>query len=120
MSTYIATFFSHFGAVRFRKELDMAGIGGLTCTLMPVPRFLSSSCGTCVKIECENDQVSESAPVRSENPAFPDGIVARIALADGVTGNTALPFPISHPDEIEQIVLLTGGETFETVFCEDP
>ena len=111
MSTYIATFFSHFGAVRFRKELDMAGIDGLTCTLMPVPRFLSSSCGTCVKIKCEDDQVSESDPVCNRRPVLPD---------TSLRGEPVLPFPVNHPDEIEQVVLLTGEETFETVFWEDP
>lgn len=44
MSDYIATFYSHFGAMRFKKELKELGI---VAELMPVPRFLSSSCGTC-------------------------------------------------------------------------
>lgn len=46
MDTYIATFFSHFGAIRFHKELKAMGLSG---TLMPVPRKVSSSCGTCVR-----------------------------------------------------------------------
>ena len=46
--TYIATFFSHFGAMRFKKLCD--GLGW-PATLMPVPRNLSSSCGTCVRYE---------------------------------------------------------------------
>lgn len=41
---YVATFFSHFGATRFRRECRQAGIA---CELAPVPRTLSSSCGTC-------------------------------------------------------------------------
>ena len=48
MATFIATFFSHFGAVRFHRELKAQGIQG---TMMPVPRRLSSSCGTCVQFE---------------------------------------------------------------------
>ncbi|MGI6031268.1 MAG: DUF3343 domain-containing protein [Eubacteriales bacterium] len=40
---YIATFFSHFGALNFARQL------GKSAQLMPVPRFLSSSCGTCVR-----------------------------------------------------------------------
>lgn len=44
--TYIATFFSHFGAIRFKRECDAKGYDA---KLMPVPRELSSSCGTCVK-----------------------------------------------------------------------
>lgn len=46
--TYIATFYSHFGAIRFKK---MCGAKGITVRLMPVPRDLSSSCGTCARYE---------------------------------------------------------------------
>lgn len=42
---YIATFYSHFGAIRFNRDLKKLGILG---QIMPVPRNLSSSCGTCV------------------------------------------------------------------------
>ena len=49
METYIATFFSHFGALRFKKACDAWGIPART---MPVPRNLSSSCGTCTRFEC--------------------------------------------------------------------
>ena len=44
----IATFYSHFGAMRFKKDCDRRGI---PARLMPVPRDLSSSCGTCVRYE---------------------------------------------------------------------
>ena len=47
----IATFFSHFGAMRCKKQCDETGI---TAKMMPVPRTLSSSCGTCVRIETED------------------------------------------------------------------
>ena len=47
----IATFFSHFGAMRCKKLCDRAG---LPARMMPVPRMLSSSCGTCVRIETED------------------------------------------------------------------
>ena len=43
--TYIATFFSHFGAVRYQRLCRAEGIDARTG---PVPRDLSSSCGTCV------------------------------------------------------------------------
>ena len=46
--TCIATFYSHFGAVRFKKDCDGRG---WPAKLMPVPRDLSSSCGTCVRYE---------------------------------------------------------------------
>ena len=43
---YIATFYSHFGALRLKKE---APAQIKSPQLMPVPRKLSSSCGTCVR-----------------------------------------------------------------------
>ena len=45
MKQYIATFFSHFGAMRFHK---LCAERGWSAQLSPVPRALSSSCGTCV------------------------------------------------------------------------
>lgn len=46
MREYIATFYSHYGAVCFKKSCDRQGMDAV---IMPVPRDLSSSCGTCVK-----------------------------------------------------------------------
>ena len=46
--TYIASFFSHIGAIRFHRlcrERNWAS------KMMPVPRALSSSCGTCVSYQ---------------------------------------------------------------------
>ena len=45
MNEYIAAFFSHFGAISYCKELKAQGIDAKP---MPVPRAVSSSCGTCV------------------------------------------------------------------------
>ena len=45
MKQYVATFFSHFGAVRFQR---LCAERGYEAQLAPVPRSLSSSCGTCV------------------------------------------------------------------------
>jgi len=47
---YIATFYSHIGAIRFERSLKEAG---MTARLMPVPRKVSSSCGTCVRFESD-------------------------------------------------------------------
>ncbi len=44
MNTYIATFYSQYGAVQFRR---FAKGKQIECKLAPVPRVLSSSCGTC-------------------------------------------------------------------------
>ena len=65
--TYIITFFSHFGAVRYKQLCVESGI---PCRMMPVPRDLSSSCGTCVRYEgvCpdtppqEVEQIAEVTP----------------------------------------------------------
>ena len=46
--TYIATFYSHFGAIRFKK---LCAQQGWNARVMPVPRDLSSSCGTCVRYD---------------------------------------------------------------------
>ena len=46
--TYIATFYSHFGAIRCKKLCEALGF---SARAMPVPRNLSSSCGTCVRWE---------------------------------------------------------------------
>ena len=48
---WIATFYSHFGAMRCKKLCDQAGI---PARMMPVPRRLSSSCGTCVRMESDS------------------------------------------------------------------
>ena len=41
----VATFANYYGAMLFRKTV------GAGCTLRPVPRSLSSSCGTCAFFE---------------------------------------------------------------------
>ena len=48
----IATFHTHFGALSFHKKLK-----GLrdSAVMMPVPRKLSASCGTCVKFSLPFD-----------------------------------------------------------------
>lgn len=57
--TYIATFFSHFGSIRFKKLCDGQG---WSAKLMPVPRDLSSSCGTCVRYEGEHQLPTGEVP----------------------------------------------------------
>ena len=52
MMTYIATFYSHYGAIQFRKNCEKMK---LAAVVMPVPRDLSSSCGTCVRFETEDN-----------------------------------------------------------------
>ena len=61
--TYIATFYSHFGAIRFKK---LCGAKGWNARVMPVPRDLSSSCGTCVRYEGTDYRPSEELPEEVE------------------------------------------------------
>lgn len=44
----IATFHTHFGALNFHRRLQRMGAES---TMMPVPRKLSASCGTCVRFD---------------------------------------------------------------------
>ena len=50
---YLVTFHSHFDAILTNRTLKSAGI---EVRLMPIPRSLSSSCGTCVVFRLEKDQ----------------------------------------------------------------
>lgn len=52
---YIATFYTHVAALLSHRALTEQGI---PCRMMPVPRSLSSSCGTCVRYEA--DQTCEA------------------------------------------------------------
>ena len=49
---YIATFHTHFGALTFHKKLKALGDNAV---MMPVPRKLSASCGTCVQFSLPFD-----------------------------------------------------------------
>ena len=47
---YIVTFHTHFDALQYDRFLKKSNIKG---KLQPVPRTLSSSCGTCVKFQSD-------------------------------------------------------------------
>ena len=51
MKEYIATFHTHLSAMMTSRTLT--GLG-LPSRMMPVPRKLSSSCGTCVRYLAED------------------------------------------------------------------
>ena len=65
--TCIATFYSHFGAIRFKKYCENIG---WQAKVMPVPRNLSSSCGTCVRYEgdCPADLPEEVEQIVAVTP----------------------------------------------------
>jgi len=50
MNSYIATFHTHLAALLTSRSLSERG---LRAQMMPVPRALSSSCGTCVRYEAD-------------------------------------------------------------------
>ncbi len=70
MNTFYATFYSHFGAIRFKRLCDDRGIPAV---LMPVPRSLSSSCGTCVRFEAEDFAAVRPYPEEMEQIARAEG-----------------------------------------------
>ncbi len=52
MSEFIATFHTHLSAMLSFQALQKAGF---KAKMRPVPRALSSSCGTCVRFSAETD-----------------------------------------------------------------
>ena len=70
--TYIATFYSHFGAIRYKK---LCQLHGMAATMMPVPRRLSAACGTCVRYEGETACPADVWPQELEQvvQALPEG-----------------------------------------------
>lgn len=73
--TYIATFYSHFGAIRFKKLCEAQK---LPARIMPVPRQLSSSCGTCVRWEGAMIHLDKASREEVEQIAEADGPSYRI------------------------------------------
>lgn len=63
MKTYIATFSSHFDAMRFHR---FCRDQQWEAEMMPVPRQLSSSCGTCVRFTTDKEPQSTTFPVDLE------------------------------------------------------
>ncbi|QNL45378.1 DUF3343 domain-containing protein [Oscillibacter hominis] len=55
MSLYIATFHTHLSALMTSRTLAGQGI---RARMMPVPRKLSSSCGTCIRYEAEGPNLA--------------------------------------------------------------
>ena len=55
MKEYIATFHTHLSALMTSRALTALGI---QARMMPVPRKLSSSCGTCVRYLSEDANLS--------------------------------------------------------------
>ena len=54
MNKYLITFHTHFDAIKYSKFLKSKSIKSKN---KPVPRKLSTSCGTCVTFESEQDSL---------------------------------------------------------------
>ena len=54
MKDYIATFHTHLAALMTSRNLTALGI---QARMMPVPRRLSASCGTCVRYWAPDDSL---------------------------------------------------------------
>ena len=48
---FVATFYTHLASLRTARALEGVGV---QAELAPVPRALSSSCGTCVRYSAED------------------------------------------------------------------
>ena len=71
---YIATFYSHFGAIRFKRE---APEGVTNIELRPVPRNLSSSCGTSASLMLVKVLLSQKIQQRRLNKS---SLLQRVAI----------------------------------------
>ena len=56
MEQYVATFHTHLAALRSSRALQK--VEGTGARMAPVPRVLSSSCGTCVFYQGEDPMLS--------------------------------------------------------------
>lgn len=80
MEQYIATFHTHLAALRTSRTLTAQGI---PACMMPVPRRVSSSCGTCVSYEAEEPMAAfMDEDAESIFRASGDGYELLLTLAD--------------------------------------
>ena len=52
---YTVVFFTHSGAIKFERRMSKLNV---SCSLHPVPRKISSSCGICAKI-CFDENIND-------------------------------------------------------------
>ena len=61
---YVITFHTHYEAMlclRTLEKSDAAQAGAIAVKLIPVPRELSSSCGTAVKVDIKDSSVFDTS-----------------------------------------------------------
>lgn len=76
MKRFVATFYTHLSALMTCRALENAGF---TARMAPVPRVLSSSCGTCVFYtapdHCANLLDEDTEAVYAENEGTYETII---------------------------------------------
>jgi len=71
---YLATFFTHYGAMRFHKYCVRENI---SAKMAPVPRELSASCGVCVRfVAAGAPEITEFEDMEGCYVIAPDGAYA--------------------------------------------
>ena len=68
----VSRFATHYGAIQFRRNCQAMN---LSAEVMPVPRDLSSSCGTCVRFHTEADFPEKTEEVEQIVRVEPQGYV---------------------------------------------
>lgn len=63
---YLVTFFTHFDAMAYQHYLKQYQINGI---LMPVPRKVSSSCGTCLVFSSDETTLSTAVLIQQQDYA---------------------------------------------------
>ncbi|HQC36278.1 MAG TPA: DUF3343 domain-containing protein [Bacillota bacterium] len=80
MKDYIATFHTHADALMAHRNLSGKNIDS---RMMPVPRKLSSSCGTCVRYRSEDSCEALLLPTDPEAIYYVNGIHVYTKIFDG-------------------------------------
>ena len=83
VSGYIATFHTHLSALLTCQSLTACGAAA---RMMPVPRKLSASCGTCVSYQADSPLLSMIPLGRMGKPEDIAEAAAYLAQANYVTG----------------------------------
>lgn len=96
----LATFYSHFGAVRFMNKCKSAEC---VAKMMPVPRNLSSSCGTCVSYECDRLWPGMAADAEDASQTSDVGADTGTDIGPDAKSDTSIA-SMSWMQEVEQIV----------------
>jgi len=80
MNEFIATFHTHADAILAHRDLAASGVDA---RMMPVPRKLSSSCGTCVRFTSEKSYEEKMKKADAEAIYKIEGIGAYTKIYSG-------------------------------------